>query len=95
MTFGERLRSVKLASEWMPAKQRSREMGEKVYYDDEALKPIFSDDLSGAERKEDLMDQTHGVGYATEEEIRKHPELAYAQYLDNPLDDEREVDGAA
>lgn len=93
MTFAERMRSVRTATEWMPAKQDDRRRGStkggKDYFDDEALKPMFGGD-SAADRYEQLMDETQGVGVADQEDIAKYPELVTAHYLDNPKD---ELDG--
>ena len=102
MTAAERFKSVRLASEWMPARQKARqtmvrddngvERPEQEYYDDEALTGIFNDGLTGKERKELLMEETKGVGYATAEDIEKHPELVAAHFLEDPADDIGEVD---
>jgi hypothetical protein len=96
MTQGQRFRTVKIASEWMPAKTDSRNRRvvkdngvvttESEYYDDESLKDLFGDGLTGKERKEALMEETQGVGVATPEDIQKYPELVYEHYLTNEKD---------
>ena len=61
LTFGERMRSVKTATEWMPSVSDSRARGERVYYDDEHIKPMFGG-LDRKERREQMMEETKGFG---------------------------------
>lgn len=101
MSMAERFRTVKLATEWMPARMAARqtvvkdengvERTESEYYDDDELTNLFGDGLSGKERKELLMEETKGVGYATAEDIKKHPELVDAHFLQDPADEVGEV----
>lgn len=93
MTFGERMKTVRYGTEWMPAKTEARtktftdDAGvtrtEKEYYDDQALTELFGDGLTGKERKEELMEDTKGVGYATAEDIQKYPELVDEHFLNS------------
>jgi hypothetical protein len=90
LTFAERMRSHRYATEWMPAKMDSRERDAqqpkgKGYYDEEAIKSVFGQ--TGKDNYEEMMDDTQGVGIADAEDIRKHPELVAAHYLDNPKDE--------
>lgn len=87
LTYSQRIRSMRVDQSWMPAKIESRASGETEYYDDQQLSALFDDGLTGEERKEQLMDETQGVGYATAEDIQKYPELVAAHYLDAPGDD--------
>jgi hypothetical protein len=97
MSAGQRFRTVKVGTEWMPAKSERRttrirkengvETTELEYYDDESLKDLFGDGLTGKERKEALMEETQGVGTATPEDIQKYPELVYEHYLNNDKDE--------
>ena len=96
------MKTVRLATEWMPSRTAARqtmvrddngvERPEQEYYDDEALTAMFDDGLTGKERKELLMEETKGVGYATAEDIKKHPELVDAHFLGDPADEVGEVE---
>lgn len=70
----------------MPSKRDERaigkEKGGKDWFDPESIKEIFGQ--TGAENKEQLMEETKGVGFADPDEIAKHPDLAAAHYLDDP-----------
>lgn len=79
----ERYRTVQLSTDWMPAKQRSRELGHTEYYDDQSLSALFDDGLTGAERHDELMDESQGVGFATAAEVNESPELAVQHYLED------------
>lgn len=70
----------------MPAKQVDRQSGAKEYYDDSALSDLFDDGLTGRERKEELMDDTQGVGFASAAEVAQNPDLATQFYLDDTTD---------
>ena len=96
MTQRERFKTVKMGTEWMPSKQADRtttyvddtgvRRPEKEYYDDNQLTELFGDGLTGKERKEQLMEETKGVGFATKEDIEKHPDLVYEHFLNDPND---------
>lgn len=92
MTEGERYKSVSCATEWMPSRMDARRRdslrqdGRAVgYYDEEMVKAMTGN--TGLENKEQMLDDTHGVGVATAADIQKHPELVAAQYLDDPADE--------
>lgn len=93
MSYAQRLRTTRLASEWMPAKTDSRQRGDSVYYDDEALSGMFGDGLTGKEREEQMMEETQGVGIAYAEDIEKYPELVDAHYLTDPAANIEDDDG--
>lgn len=85
MNYLQRLRSCRISSEWMPAKNRDRQIGKahggKDYYDDEGVKQMFGQ--SGKDNYEELMEDTQGVGVVAPDELAKYPELVHAHYLDN------------
>lgn len=84
MSYAQRLRSQTTDPSWMPARRAVGNL--KNYYDDESVSALFNDGLTGKERKEQMLDETEGVGVASAEEVAKYPELAAAHYLDNPRD---------
>ena len=96
MTRGQRYRTVKVDSDWMPSRRAARSTPkvldngvtttESEYYDDQALTEFFGDGLTGDERKELMMEETQGVGIATADDIEKYPELVSAHYLDGDDD---------
>lgn len=75
MTYAQRLRSVRLDPSATPTKSR------KNAFDDESLSDLFGG-KTAAERHEQMMEETKGVGTANREEIRQHTALAATHYLD-------------
>lgn len=73
MKYVDRLRSVRLDSSVTETRTKHN------YFDDDALTGTFG--KTAAERHEEMMEETQGVGVATTEEINEHPDLAAAHYL--------------
>lgn len=62
MTYRQRLGSQTLAQGWMPAKDKKR------WWDESSLKEFWGGQ-SESERKEQLMDETKGIGAVSKEEL--------------------------
>lgn len=76
MTFAQRLRSVRLDTSVTPTRTQ------KNYFDDDALTEVFGG-KDADERHEQMLEETRGVEYASQEEIAQHTDLAAAHYLDS------------
>ncbi len=60
MTWAQRVRTFRPATDWMPAKADSRQRGmTRPYFDSDPVNEVF-----GADSKERMLDETHGLGYA-------------------------------
>lgn len=63
-TYAQRLRSVRLDASVTPSRDKVR------YYDDESLKDLFGG-KSEAERREQLMEETKGIGAVSRADLAK------------------------
>ena len=64
MTWLQRMGTQTVDTSWMPAKDK------KNYYDSESI-----DDLFGEDSKEQLMEETEGIGACTAAEYQQHKDL--------------------